>query len=111
VVNIDGARYIPRRGKVTNSNDVIIEKQDTSLVGVKKDNVAVGTNSDSGVESGVGSYAATLQTGLAKSSINFRFVESLDTQQGVDVVLPRESVKIVQDKLAFTLYGYFLGDG
>ncbi|KAK1441003.1 hypothetical protein QVD17_06839 [Tagetes erecta] len=96
VVNIDGPRYLPRRGKVTNSNDGIMEKQD---------NMVISKTSDSGVHSSVVSYAATVQTGLAKSSMNFRFLESLDNQEGVDVVLPRESVKVVQEKLAFTLYG------
>nr|XP_043625572.1 uncharacterized protein LOC122596998 [Erigeron canadensis] len=34
----------------------------------------------------------------------------MEVQDGVDVVLPKESVRIIQDKFANTLYGYFLGD-
>ena len=42
--------------------------------------------------------------------INFRYLESVEQYEGVDVVLPRESVKQVQSKMACTLYGYFLGE-
>ncbi|KAF5789077.1 hypothetical protein HanRHA438_Chr09g0377681 [Helianthus annuus] len=47
----------------------------------------------------------------AKSvKVNFRTLASLITHEGCDVVLPRDSVRTVQDKLANTLYGYILGD-
>ncbi|KAK1408327.1 hypothetical protein QVD17_40001 [Tagetes erecta] len=42
--------------------------------------------------------------------INFRLIENLVKRDGADAVLPKESVRVVQDKLANTLYGYFLGD-
>ncbi|KAJ0903194.1 hypothetical protein HanPSC8_Chr08g0346201 [Helianthus annuus] len=42
--------------------------------------------------------------------VNFRALASSDKRDGCDIVLPRESVRSVQDKLANTLYGYFLGD-
>ncbi|KAK1424454.1 hypothetical protein QVD17_19784 [Tagetes erecta] len=97
VVNIDGIPLLPRRGKFINANP-IMEAQDELAEKVQ----IIGPD--------VGSYAAVLHTGTSKNKINFRFLEPLDKQQGVDVVLPRESFKIVQEKLGFTLYGYFLGD-
>ncbi|XP_035837262.1 uncharacterized protein LOC118485117 [Helianthus annuus] len=42
--------------------------------------------------------------------VNFRTLASSDVHEGCDVVLPRDSIRAVQDKLAYTLYGYFLGD-
>ncbi|KAK1406256.1 hypothetical protein QVD17_41547 [Tagetes erecta] len=38
-------------------------------------------------------------------TINFRLIDNLVKRDGVDVVLPKESVRKVQDKLANTLYG------
>lgn len=55
-------------------------------------------------------YAVAAKTGPTPKQVNFRFLETSEKQKGVDVVLSRESVKSVQSRLAFTLYGYFLGD-
>lgn len=54
------------------------------------------------------SYAAKLKDSIKTGKVNFR---SLNTEfmDGVDVVLPRESVKLVNDRFKLTLYGYFLG--
>ncbi|XP_022002776.1 uncharacterized protein LOC110900170 [Helianthus annuus] len=42
--------------------------------------------------------------------LKFRTLASDTMHEGCDVVLPRESVRMVQDKMANTLFGYFLGD-
>ncbi|XP_035832845.1 uncharacterized protein LOC118481733 [Helianthus annuus] len=42
--------------------------------------------------------------------INFRSLASSDRREDCDVVLPKDSVRVVTDKLAITLYRYFLGD-
>ncbi|XP_021996129.1 uncharacterized protein LOC110893325 [Helianthus annuus] len=55
------------------------------------------------------SYADTVVANDLKK-VNFRALASSDKRDGCDIVLPRESVRSVQDKLANTLYGYFLGD-
>jgi len=94
VINIDGNPILPRRGKLINE---LAEKRE-------------GSGGAQVIGSSVDSYAASLNIGTLNNKVNFRFLEALDIRQGVDVVLPRESVKLVQDKLAFTLYGYFLGD-
>ncbi|XP_022014990.1 uncharacterized protein LOC110914508 [Helianthus annuus] len=55
------------------------------------------------------SYADSVVAANNKQ-VNFRTLVSPVVQDGCDVVLSRESVKLVQDRLANTLYGYFLGD-
>ncbi|XP_021994626.1 uncharacterized protein LOC110891242 [Helianthus annuus] len=55
------------------------------------------------------SYADSIGASSARK-VNFRTLASLVEQEGCDVVLPKESVRVVKDKLANTLYGYFLGD-
>ncbi|XP_022019083.1 uncharacterized protein LOC110919113 [Helianthus annuus] len=55
------------------------------------------------------SYADTVTANNSKK-VNFRALASSVMQDGCDVVLPRESVRVMSDKLANTLYGYFLGD-
>ncbi|KAJ0466997.1 hypothetical protein HanIR_Chr14g0678351 [Helianthus annuus] len=42
--------------------------------------------------------------------VNFRKLSSDASLEGVDVVLPIDSVRQVNNRLANTLYGYFLGD-
>lgn len=58
----------------------------------------------------VPSYAAKLKAGSVKNVVNFRKLETSVTRDGVDIVLPKESVRVVQDRFANTLFGYFLGD-
>jgi hypothetical protein len=43
------------------------------------------------------------------NKINFRQLESEVTLPGFDIVLPRQSVQKVNDKLSSTLFGYFIG--
>ncbi|XP_022024390.1 uncharacterized protein LOC110924702 [Helianthus annuus] len=66
-------------------------------------------NVDNGSGLKTKSYADSL---LANKNVklNFRALASDRIQEGCDVVLPRESVRVVQNKMANTLYGYFLGD-
>ncbi|XP_021994822.1 uncharacterized protein LOC110891434 [Helianthus annuus] len=42
--------------------------------------------------------------------VNFRSLACSVQHEDCDIVLPVESVRVVQDKLANTLFGYFLGD-
>ncbi|XP_021996210.1 uncharacterized protein LOC110893407 [Helianthus annuus] len=55
------------------------------------------------------SYADSL-LGNKSLKVNFRSLVSESVHEGCDVVLPRESVRSVHDKMANTLVGYFLGD-
>ncbi|XP_021985819.1 uncharacterized protein LOC110882016 [Helianthus annuus] len=55
------------------------------------------------------SYADSIGAASART-VNFRSLASPVAHEGCDVVLPKESVRVVKDKLAYTLYGYFLGD-
>ncbi|XP_022019374.1 uncharacterized protein LOC110944750 [Helianthus annuus] len=45
-----------------------------------------------------------------EKKVNFRALACTTQHEGCDVVLPKESVRVVQQKLSNTLYGYFLGD-
>ncbi|MFS7912516.1 putative transcription factor interactor and regulator CCHC(Zn) family [Helianthus anomalus] len=56
------------------------------------------------------SFAKVVNNTTEKVKVNFRSLVSPVTHEGCDVVLSRESVRAVQEKLANTLYGYFLGD-
>lgn len=53
-------------------------------------------------------YAKSLKGSSSsdKPAVNFRYIDNLETKQGCDVVLPKESVRTVERKLGFTLYGY-----
>ncbi|XP_035840393.1 uncharacterized protein LOC118487561 [Helianthus annuus] len=55
------------------------------------------------------SYADSIGVSSSRK-VNFRSLASPVAHEGCDVVLPKESVRVVKDKLANTLYGYFLGD-
>ncbi|KAK1427914.1 hypothetical protein QVD17_16652 [Tagetes erecta] len=44
------------------------------------------------------------------TKVNFRYMVNVESKQGFDVVLPKDSIRAVCNKLEFTLYGYFLGD-
>ncbi|XP_022019061.1 uncharacterized protein LOC110919092 [Helianthus annuus] len=55
------------------------------------------------------SYADTVGVSTSRK-VNFRNLASPEAHEGCDVVLPKESVRAVKDKLINTLYGYFLGD-
>ncbi|XP_021979823.1 uncharacterized protein LOC110875939 [Helianthus annuus] len=45
-----------------------------------------------------------------KREVNFRLLESTETVEEADVVIPKEVVRQVQKKFGNVLYGYFLGD-
>ncbi|XP_022040984.1 uncharacterized protein LOC110943550 [Helianthus annuus] len=72
-------------------------------------NVDKGISGDNASSSKARSYADSLFTNKS-SKLNFRALASESVHEGCDVVLPKESVRVVRDKMANTLYGYFLGD-
>jgi len=47
---------------------------------------------------------------VEEKRINLRYMINEEKKEGFDVVLPRESVREVCNKMEFTLYGYFLGN-
>jgi hypothetical protein len=60
------------------------------------------------------SYASKLAGTSSPSSssakkVNFRLLESAVNLPGFDIVLPRQSVQKVHEKLSSTLFGYFIG--
>ncbi|XP_021992853.1 uncharacterized protein LOC110889597 [Helianthus annuus] len=68
-----------------------------------------GMSSNSGNNSKPMSYVESVLA-AKPVKVNFRSLASTGTYEGCDVVLPRDSIRAVQEKLANTLYGYFLGD-
>ncbi|XP_021985786.1 uncharacterized protein LOC110881979 [Helianthus annuus] len=55
------------------------------------------------------SFAKVVNNTTEKVKVNFREMESTESVDGADVVIPLSSVKQVTDRYANTLYGYFLG--
>ncbi|XP_021991376.1 uncharacterized protein LOC110888144 [Helianthus annuus] len=55
------------------------------------------------------SFAKVVQNHKEVPKVNFRSMETVDTLDGADVIIPLSSVKEVNDRFANTLYGYFLG--
>ncbi|XP_022040145.1 uncharacterized protein LOC110942657 [Helianthus annuus] len=129
-VNSDGNTVLPRRGIVINEPKPInvideltkvtipvpIEKPVNPGPGCSAPNTMMDgqegvkeVNADNGSVLKTKSYADSL---LANKNVklNFRALASDSIREGCDVVLPRESVRVVQNKMANTLYGYFLGD-
>ncbi|KAK1434285.1 hypothetical protein QVD17_00021 [Tagetes erecta] len=99
VVNIDGIPLLLSRGKFFNANPVM-ESQDELAEKVHVSKCDFGSLEK---DKSKDSYAASLQSNPLIKHVNFQFLDTLEKQQGVDVVLPREPVKMVQHKLAFTL--------
>ena len=58
----------------------------------------------------VNSYAAKVQGHDMNSKVNFRSLQSVESDEDVDVVIPIEAVKKVQERFSNVLYGYFLGE-
>ena len=56
------------------------------------------------------SYADAAKKDATRKQVNFRCLDNAEKHEGLDVVIPKEFVKRVQSKMAFILYGYFLGD-
>jgi hypothetical protein len=72
---------------------------------------ATGTTMDKSMKLGkTTSFVKTLVGGTSTNPINFRLLPNAPTLPGVDVVLSKDSVRKIQQRLQFTLYGYFLGD-
>ncbi|KAJ0838662.1 hypothetical protein HanPSC8_Chr14g0597401 [Helianthus annuus] len=55
------------------------------------------------------SFAKVAANSKEAVKVNFRALESNESVEGADVVIPLSSVKQVTDRYANTLYGYFLG--
>ncbi|KAJ0521409.1 putative transcription factor interactor and regulator CCHC(Zn) family [Helianthus annuus] len=126
VVDIEGKTLMPRRGSVSSTTQEpakfnVIDELTKITVPVSLDGGQPDRNSDDSSfkadefqeEENKGnrplSYAHSVMNGSGKK-LNFRSFASLDRRDDCDVVLPKESIRVVKDKLANTLYGYFLGD-
>jgi hypothetical protein len=137
IKNIDGVG-LPKKGilKVQNptSGNTTIER-DVSGGGKAENGVSVGGKDDNGavkgkqdvkqpasvviegkkdsgeqIGSGVQSYADKLKTTEPEINVNFRSLRTESMLPGVDVVLSKDSVRVIQQKLQYTLYGYFIGE-
>ncbi|XP_022030437.1 uncharacterized protein LOC110931348 [Helianthus annuus] len=123
VTNIEGLSTLPRRGMFYSDNVSVIDglaaisKPVIMENAVKDGSGSVGegechiheTSSQQEHVTAAKSYAQSVR-GTSERKVNFRSLEAEEKQDGCDVVLSRDSVRVVQDKLANTLYGYFLGD-
>ncbi|KAJ0615163.1 putative RNA-directed DNA polymerase [Helianthus annuus] len=126
IVNIDGNPLLPRRGTVTEPKKINIIDELTKVTipvsldedsptcvasGSGKDDQAaiMGEKVDNGNASRPRSYADSLNANKVPK-LNFRSLTSEKLHEGCDVVLSKESVRVARDKMANTLYGYFLGD-
>ncbi|XP_021979562.1 uncharacterized protein LOC110875667 [Helianthus annuus] len=128
VIDVDGNTWLPRRGIVQSSQteprkiniiDELLktmaqvpvenEQSNTRVSENREDMAGFQVRTDMGSALKPMSYADSVAAAKTKK-VNFRTLASPVVQDGCDVVLPRESVKLVQDMLANTLYGYFLGD-
>lgn len=114
VVNIDGR---PIRSSLKKPTIVVNPAMQEGGVNVQPNDL--GKDEVGQVEKHVMTYAQTLNSasndhkvnsGSKDQKVNFRFMEIVATQLGINVLLSKDSVRTVQLKLAFTLYGYFLGD-
>nr|XP_043619803.1 uncharacterized protein LOC122591609 [Erigeron canadensis] len=55
------------------------------------------------------SYAKVVQNEEITSKVNFCYINSESSIENIDVIIPLDSVKKINDRYAYTLYGYFLG--
>ncbi|XP_022042295.1 uncharacterized protein LOC110944960 [Helianthus annuus] len=129
IMDVDGTKWLPRRGSVQVPQTElrkphVVEERSSSNVSDQGEKVRtasrVSDNVNFGQEFQV-NRSAEDKSSTPKSyadsvvaanpvKVNFRTLASPDLHEGCDVVLPRDSIRAVQDKLAYTLYGYFLGD-
>ncbi|XP_022015018.1 uncharacterized protein LOC110914536 [Helianthus annuus] len=129
VIDVEGNTWKPRRGTVQMPQTeprkpnileelfsssvqapVEIVRPETTVSENLEDSANIqGNRSDGGNNSKPMSYVDSVLA-AKPVKVNFRSLASPVTYEGCDVVLPRDSVRAVQEKLANTLYGYFLGD-
>ncbi|MFS8002538.1 hypothetical protein Hanom_Chr13g01203231 [Helianthus anomalus] len=129
VIDVEGTTWKPRRGTVQlpqteprkpNILDELFSSSVQAPVKIVRPETTVSENlensaniqrnrSDGGNNSEPMSYVDSVLA-AKPIKVNFRSLASPVTHVGCDVILPRESVRAVQEKLANTLYGYFLGD-
>ncbi|XP_022030699.1 uncharacterized protein LOC110931622 [Helianthus annuus] len=116
VTNIEGNPLLPRRGMFSTSNVSVLDglmnisKPVENLFAAGASLSSTSKDDKAGQCHEMPSFANVVQGNKADVKVNFRSLETSEKQDGCDVVLSRESVKVVHDKLANTLYGYFLGD-
>ncbi|XP_022030846.1 uncharacterized protein LOC110931776 [Helianthus annuus] len=125
-LNIDGKTFCPRRGvssdnqqgqKVVNIIDELTKitvPVDVQTDGQHDANLEtvnlVGDRSNLNL-SPQATYADRVKNNMkGKREVNFRLLESMETVEEADVVIPKEAVRQVQKKFENVLYGYFLGD-
>ncbi|XP_022003085.1 uncharacterized protein LOC110900505 [Helianthus annuus] len=124
-LNIDGKTSCPRRGilhdlqqgskvfnvideltKITVLVDNAAEDMDRATPAVVSDDMFW----DVGKKVSNVSYAEKVQSTRQRREVNFRLLEPSETREDADVVIPKEVVQQVQEKLDNVLYGYFLGN-
>ncbi|XP_022040559.1 uncharacterized protein LOC110943111 [Helianthus annuus] len=126
LLNIDGKTYCPRRGVLTSQQQGptvvnIIDELTKITVPVesaeKKSEVSKNADLDdeefweNSKKDNPISYAEKLMSRTRnKREVNFRFMQSEETRDDADIVIPKEVVQKVQDKFENVLYGYFLGN-
>ncbi|XP_021995747.1 uncharacterized protein LOC110892919 [Helianthus annuus] len=120
VFKIDGNTRLPRRGIVQNIQSEpkkinVIDELIKITEPVLDANLGQGMSATD--ETGNKGADVTKPRSYADSvknqnvqQVNFRSLACSVQHEDCDIVLPVESVRVVQDKLANTLYGYFLGD-
>uniref|UniRef100_A0A251TX26 Putative ATPase, F1/V1/A1 complex, alpha/beta subunit, Zinc knuckle CX2CX4HX4C n=1 Tax=Helianthus annuus TaxID=4232 RepID=A0A251TX26_HELAN len=101
--NIDGKMFEPRQTSLMAAR----VSEPNKKGGVKVDFGSTTQNQNQNVDN---SGMNTNESADQVPNINFRSLKSDISLDGVDVVLPIDSVRQVNNRLANTLYGYFLGD-
>ncbi|XP_021996381.1 uncharacterized protein LOC110893589 [Helianthus annuus] len=118
IMSIDGNPLVPRRGSFQNlqpdPKPINIFDELTKIT-VPVDPVCSQSvqNPEEGenIKGIQGSYADRVKINMsAKREVNFRLLESLESVEEADVVIPKEAIRQVQKKFENVLYGYFLGD-
>ncbi|XP_021991414.1 uncharacterized protein LOC110888182 [Helianthus annuus] len=118
-VRIDGNPLIPCRDVVPKDPKVINVIDELQKITIPVHPDTSGSNSQDtqhGYSSGPiheepVSYAEKLMSqNRNKREVNFRFMQSVETREDADIVIPKEVVQKVQDKFENVLYGYFLGN-
>ncbi|XP_022040603.1 uncharacterized protein LOC110943155 [Helianthus annuus] len=127
-LNIDGYPLLARRGVTQQEQKVINVIDELEKVTVQVPLVISTNDSNDGqnqecsqpdqnpeegenVKGFRGSYADRVKINTSvKREVNFRLLESLESVEEADVVIPKEAVRQVQKKFENVLYGYFLGD-
>ncbi|XP_022024362.1 uncharacterized protein LOC110924676 [Helianthus annuus] len=117
VTNIEGNSFVPRRGMFQTTNASVIDGlfEISKPVDFEYKGDYLGDDGTDVMQphanpsSGSGSYASKVASVKPRNKINFRYIEDTNQMEDVDVMIPMESVRKVQDRFANVLFGYFLG--